>query len=68
MTPLHPLVIVDDTYEIQDIIPAQPNLVPLKDCNFTEDAVTKTFDNIKVNRTSGLHFIASRVLKEAKYQ
>ena len=31
---------VESTYEIQEIIPAQPNLTPLSDCDFTEDAVT----------------------------
>ena len=31
---------VEDTYEIQDIIPVQHNSIPLSDCNFTEDAET----------------------------
>ena len=59
---------VEDTYEIQDMIPAQPNSIPLDDCNFTEDAVTKALDKIKVNKTPGPDYIAPRVLKEAKYQ
>ena len=37
---------VEDTYEIQEIIPAQPNLIPLSDCDFTEDTVTKALDKI----------------------
>ena len=45
---------VEGTYEIQDIIPAQPNLIPLNNCNFTEDAVNKALDKIKVNKIPGL--------------
>ena len=30
--------------DIQEITPAQPNLIPLNDCDFPEDAVTKAFD------------------------
>ena len=59
---------VEDTYEIQDIIPAQSNLIPLSGYNLTEDAVSKALDEIKVNKTPGLDFIAPTVLKEAKYQ
>ena len=59
---------VGDTYEVQAMIPAQPTLIPLSDCDFTEDAVTKAFDNIEVNKTLGPDYIAPRVLKEAKYQ
>ena len=32
---------VEDTYEIQNITPAQPNLISLSHNNFIEDAVTK---------------------------
>ena len=59
---------VEDTYEIQEITPAKPNLIPLSDCEFTEDTVTKALDTIKVNKTPGLDCIAPRVLKEATYQ
>ena len=59
--------IVEDTFEIQETTPAQPNLIPLRDCDFTEDTVTKTIDKIKVNKTLGPGCIAPRVLKEAKY-
>ena len=41
---------VEDTYEIQKITPAKPNLIPLNNCDFTEDAVTKALDKIKVNK------------------
>ena len=37
---------VEDTNEIQKITPAQPNLIPLSDCDFTEETVTKAFDKI----------------------
>ena len=33
---------VEDTYEIQEITPAQPNLIP----HCSEDAVIKAFDKI----------------------
>ena len=62
---------VENTYEIHEITPAQLNLIPLiplSDCDFTDCAVTKAFDKIKVNKTLGLDCIAPRVLKEAKYQ
>ena len=59
---------VEDTYEIQEVTPAQPNLILLSDCDFTEDTVTKAFDKIKVNTAPGSDCIAPRVLKEAKYQ
>ena len=59
---------VEDTYEIQDIIPAQSNLILLSDCYFTEYAVNKALVMIKVNKTPGPDYIALRVLKEAKYQ
>ena len=35
------------------MIPSQPNLIPSSNCNFTEDAVTKALDKIKVNKTPG---------------
>ena len=54
---------VEDTYEIQDIIPAQHNQIPLTDYNFTEDAVTKTLGKIKVNKTPGPDYIAPRILR-----
>ena len=56
---------VEDTYENQEITPAQHNLITLSDCDFTEDAVTKALDKIKVNKTPGPDCIAPRVLKEA---
>ena len=59
---------VEDTYEIQEITPAQSNLIPLSDCDITEDTVTKTLDNIKINKTPDLDCIAPKVLKDAKYQ
>ena len=34
------------THEIQEKIPAQPNLIPLSDCDFTEETVTKALDKI----------------------
>ena len=45
---------VEDTYEIQKITPAQHYLIPLSDCDFTEDTVTKALDMIKVNTTPDL--------------
>ena len=42
---------IEDTYEIKEITPDQPNLIPLSDCDFTEDTVTKALDKIKVNKT-----------------
>ena len=62
------LLIVEDTYDIQKLTPAQPNFIPLSDCNFNEDAITKALDNIKANKLPGPDCIASTVLKEAKYQ
>ena len=59
---------VEDIDEIQEITPAKPNLIPLSDCHFTEDTVTKALDNIKMNKTSNPDSIAPRVLKEATYQ
>ena len=37
---------VEDTDVIQEIISAQPNLIILIDCDFTEDTVTKALDKI----------------------
>ena len=34
----------EDTNEIQEISPAQPNLIILNACDFTNDAVTKALD------------------------
>ena len=59
---------IEDTYEIQGMIPAQLDLIPLSDYNFTEDTITKALDKIKVYKTPGPDCIAWRVLKEAKYQ
>ena len=59
---------VEDTNEIQETIPAQPNLIPLSDYDFTENTETKAFDKIKVNKTPDPDCIAPRVLKEATYQ
>ena len=53
----------EDTYEIQEITPAQPNLIPLSDCDFTEDTVTKSLDKIKVNKTPGPDCIAPSLIK-----
>ena len=36
--------IVGDTNKIEEITPAQPNLISLSDCEFTEDAETKALD------------------------
>ena len=38
--------IVKDIYEIQDIILAQSDLIPLSDYDFTKDTVTKALDKI----------------------
>ena len=46
----------------------QLNLNHFSDCDFTEDAVTKALDKIKVNKTPGFDCIAPRILKKAKYQ
>ena len=44
-------------------------MIPLSDCDFTEDAVTKVLDKFKVNITLDPDYIAPRVLlKETKYQ
>ena len=37
--------IFEDTYEIQEITLAQPNLISLSECHFTEDFVTIALDN-----------------------
>ena len=49
---------VKDTHEIQEITPTQPNFISLTDCHFTEDVITKTLDNVKVNITLGPDCIA----------
>ena len=54
-------VLNDYAYEIQKITPAQHNLIPLSDCDFTEDAVTKALDKIKIYKTLGTDCIAPRV-------
>ena len=59
---------VEDTYEIHEITPAQPNLIPLSDCYFTEDAVTKVLDKINVNKIPGPDCTVPRILKQAKCQ
>ena len=48
--------------------PVQLNLVLQSDCDFTDDAVTKALDKIKVNKTLELDCMAARVSKETKYQ
>ena len=58
----------ENTYEIQDIITVQPNLILLNDCDFTEDAVIKVLDKIKVYKTPGPDCIIQHVLIKAKYQ
>ena len=55
---------VEDTYETQEISPAQPNLILLSDCDFTEDTVTKALGKIQVNKTPDPDCFASRVLKK----
>ena len=52
-----PVFTVEDAYKIQNIVPAKPNLIPLSDSNATEDAVTKTFVKIEVNKNSGPDYI-----------
>ena len=49
---------VEDTYEIQEITPDQPNWIPLSDCDFIEDSVTKALDKIKISKTPGPDCIA----------
>ena len=63
MITLHPFLLID-TYKIHKITPAQHNLIPLSDFDFTDDAVTKALDKIKVNKTPGPDRIASRVLRD----
>ena len=41
---------VQDTYEIEEITPVQCNLTISSRCNFTEGAVTKTFDKFKLKK------------------
>ena len=55
---------VEDTYEIQEITPAQPNLIPLSDCDFTEYIITKALDKIKVNETPGPDCIAPSLKRD----
>ena len=55
------------TVELQEIIPAQLNLISLSDIELTEDTVAKALDKIKVNQIPSPDCIAPRVLKEAKY-
>ena len=54
---------VEDIYEIHQMIPALPDLISLSDCDFIEDAVTQTFDEIKGKKISDFDCIALRVLK-----
>ena len=56
---------VEDNYKTQEINPAQPSLIPLSDCDLTEDAVTKALDEIKTSKTPGPDCIAPTFLKEA---
>ena len=59
---------VEATYENQEINPVQPNLISLYYYNFIDNAVTKTLDKIKDNKTPCPDCTAPRVLKKAKYQ
>ena len=52
------ILIVGETYDMQKISPAQPYLIPLSDCDFTEDAITKALDRSKVNKTPNPDCIA----------
>ena len=54
---------VEDTHEIQEVTSAQPNLIPIRDCNFTEDPITKALDKFKINKAPDSDYIALRVLK-----
>ena len=60
--------IVEETYEIQEIVLAKPNLIHFSDCDVSEDTVINAVDNIKVNKTPGPDCIALRILKETTYQ
>ena len=42
--------------------------IPLRNCDFTEDTLTKFLDKVKVNKITDPNCTAPRVLKEAKYQ
>ena len=60
---------VEEVNEIQEITPAQVNLIiTFSDCKFTEEVVSKSLDIIQVNITLGPDYIAPRVSKQAKYK
>ncbi len=44
---------VEDIGSIEKMSPPHRNGIPLSNCDFTEDAIIKVFDSIKVNKTQG---------------
>ena len=58
---------VEDTNGLQETSTPR-NIVPLSNCNFSDNAVIKALDKMNANKTSGPDCITPRVLKEAKFQ
>ena len=59
---------VEDTNGIVEASPAAANTTQLSNCEFTEENIIKSLENIKVNKTPGPDRIAPRILKETKHQ
>ena len=58
---------IEDTYNPRNNT-NQSNFIPLSDRVFTEDAVTKTLDRIKVNKSSGPNCITLKIFEDERYQ
>ena len=59
---------VEDTNGTVEASPTPANAVQLSNCEFTEENIIKSLENIKVNKTPGPDGIAPRILKETKHQ
>ena len=59
---------IEDTNGIMETSTASANAAQLNNCEFTEENIIKTLENIKVNKTPGPDRIAPRILKETKHQ
>ncbi len=57
---------IDDIGAIEEMSSPPRNVIPLSNCDFTEDIIIKVLDNIRFNKTSGTDRIAPDVFKETK--
>ncbi len=57
---------IEDIGGIEEMSPPPRNVIPLSNCDITEDAIIKVLESTKVNKTPGPDRIAPRVLKETK--